>query len=127
MRALLLVGLGGALGALARYGLMGAFYALFALPPRFPAATLLVNTLACFVLGLILGLMELKGWFGSSSRLFLVIGFLGAFSTYSTYAGETYALLRALEWWLAAFNIVAHTALGLVGVWLGMICAQLLA
>lgn len=127
MRTLLLVGLGGALGALARYGMMGAFYALFSIPPRFPAATLLVNVLACFVLGTLTGLMELKGYFGSSSRLFLIIGFLGAFSTYSTYAGETYALLRSLEWGLALLNVATHTVLGLVGVWLGMLCAQLLA
>jgi len=105
---------------------MGVVYTLFAVPPRFPVATLLVNALACFAWGLITGLVEQKGWFSASSRLFLIIGFLGSFSTYSTFAGETYILLRSLEWWLAALNLTAHTVIGLVGVWLGMFVAQTL-
>lgn len=86
----------------------------------------MVNVLACFLLGFVQGMVELKGWFSTSWRLFFVVGFLGSFSTYSTFAGETYALMRSLDWALAAFNVAAHIVLGLVSLWLGILVAQLL-
>ncbi len=107
MRQLLLVGLGGFLGALARYGLMGAIYALFPFPPRFPVATLLVNLLGSFLLGIITGIGEFRGAIDASVRAFLVIGFLGSMTTYSTFIGRSVsALLEAAApqlpltaWW----------------------------
>lgn len=124
MRECLVVALGWSVGAMARYGSDGS---LLPSSPRFPTATLLVNTVACFTLGVFLGLSELKGWFAASSRLVFITGFLGSSSTYSTFAGESDALLRTLQWWLAALNIGAHGVLGLVALWLGFVVAELLA
>ncbi len=126
MRQLLLVGLGGFLGALARYGLMGAIYALFPFPPRFPLATLLVNLLGSFLLGIITGIGEFRGAIDASVRAFLVIGFLGSMTTYSTFIGESFALLRLGEWVMLGLNLATHFTLGFIAFWLGLLMSQTL-
>lgn len=86
---------------------------------RFPFGTLLVNLIACLILGLVTGIADL------SPTLVVLIGtgLCGTLSTYSTYAFETYRLGEDGEWWPAALNVVASVGLGLglasVGFWLG--------
>ena len=109
------VGLGGCVGALLRHGCNQAARAL-GIPA---AATLAVNVLGCFALGWVSGALLRRPDLSESLRSFLVIGLLGAFTTYSTFAGETFEWLRAGEAGRALGWMGLHLTLGLAAVWLG--------
>ena len=114
MRALILVALGGALGSMARYGVGMALAAWAGL--SFPFGTLVVNVLGCFLIGLALA----AGWGAEHPlRLLLVTGFLGGFTTFSAFGGETIELMRAAAPLKAFLNIAANILLGLLATWLG--------
>ena len=115
MFAFLLVGLGGALGSMARYG-MG-----LALPSTgFPYATLAVNVIGCFCIGLALPTMARAEAISPEVRLLAVIGFLGGFTTFSAFGNETVALMRPGSGaGVALLNIAANVGLGLAAVILG--------
>ena len=112
------VGLGGFLGALARYGLSGLVHRLVPLT-TFPYGTLVVNLLGCLLIGLVAGLAESRQLFGPEFRTFILIGILGAFTTFSTFAFETFALIRDDEYVWATANVAMHVIPGLALVWLG--------
>ncbi len=114
----LVVGAGGFLRALARYGLSGLVYRQLPLT-TFPTGTLVVNLLGCFVVGIITGLVESRQLFGPEFRTFVLIGILGAFTTYSTFGYETLVMIRDDEYVRAAANVGMHVILGLALVWLG--------
>lgn len=108
---------GGALGALARYGVsLGVGYLSW---QGFPWATLLVNTTGSFVIGFVLTTLALKPNFGVFWQSFFIIGFLGAFTTFSTFSLETLRLVTQQQGWLAIANVLANVSLGLLGVLLG--------
>jgi fluoride exporter len=107
----------GALGTLARYGLAGAVQRLH--DSGFPWGTLAVNTLGCFLFGAVWSLAEERLVISGETRLVVLIGFMGAFTTFSTYAFETGAMLRDAEWWLAAGNVLSQNLLGIAGFFLG--------
>jgi CrcB protein len=112
------VGAGGFLGALARYGLSGLVHRQ--LPAStFPYGTLAVNLVGCLLIGIVVGLTEARQLFGPESRTFILIGVLGAFTTFSTFGYETFAMLRDGETLRAASNVAVHVVLGLALVWLG--------
>ena len=114
----LLVGTGGFLGALARSGLSGWVHRQ--LPATtFPFGTLAVNMVGCLAIGVIVGLIESRQFFGPELRTFALIGILGAFTTFSTFGFETFAMLRDGEYVRAALNIAVQVVLGLALVWLG--------
>lgn len=117
-RALLLVGAGGFLGSILRYLVGGWAHALVP-TARFPVGTLLVNVLGCLAIGWIGGLLEARDALASGTRLFLVVGILGGFTTYSSYAYETLALLRHADLLRALANLALQTVLGLGAAWLG--------
>lgn len=118
---LLLVAVGGALGAVARYQTT-AWLARLAYPSTFPYGTLAVNVAGSFLLGLLLG-------FGAESRLAvpptlriaLGAGFLGAFTTFSTFSYETLEVLRLGEPRLALVNVAANLTAALAACWLGIV------
>ena len=114
----LLVGSGGFIGAVLRYGLSGMMHRLL---PRatFPFGTLAVNLLGCLLIGAVAGLAESRQLFGPALRIFVFMGLLGGFTTYSTFGYETFAMLRDGEALRASTNILAHVLLGLLAVWLG--------
>jgi CrcB protein len=112
------VGSGGFLGALARYGLSGLVHRQMPLA-TFPYGTLGVNLLGCLLIGLIAGLAESRQLFGPEIRLFALIGVLGGFTTFSTFAYETFAMIRDDEYLRATVNAGVHVILGLALVWLG--------
>ena len=87
-----LVFLGGGLGAALRYWLSGSVYKV--LPPTFPYGTLAVNLLGCFGIGFLMTFFEERFVVQPSLRVFLTIGVLGGFTTFSTFSFETVALLR---------------------------------
>ncbi len=125
MRAVLLIGLAGAAGAISRYGL--GLWAQRQWGSNFAFGTLLVNVLGCLVLGFILELDSQSDWVNTSARLFLAVGFLGAFTTFSTFGFETLKYLQEGSHSLAFLNIAANLVLGLLAVWLGWILARLIA
>lgn len=114
------VALGGALGALTRYGISLGF----AQPERglFPWGTLVANLSGCFLVGLLVGSGLLEK--NSSARLGLGTGYLGALTTLSAFGVETIKQLEGHEWSLALANVVANLALGLIAVFLGMVLGR---
>lgn len=113
-----LVGLGGFLGALARYGLTGLVQRQSAFA-AFPYGTLVVNLLGCFAIGALAGLAESRQLFGPEFRTFAFIGILGSFTTFSTFGYETFAMIRDAEYLRAVTNVAVHVIAGLALVWLG--------
>ena len=113
----LLVGAGGAIGAIGRYALGGLAHRWVGM--AFPAGTFLVNAAGCLLFGWIAGLGTERVFLSAPARMFLLIGILGGFTTFSAYAYETIALARDGQWTLAAVNALGQVAAGLAGVWLG--------
>jgi CrcB protein len=115
---LLFVGAGGAIGSVLRY-LASGFVQRLDFWGSFPAGTLAVNVVGCTILGLLGGLSDSRFLFGPGARLFVFIGVLGGFTTFSTFSYETLALIRAGEAAKAALNVGASLLLCLAGTWLG--------
>lgn len=112
MYKLLLIALGGALGTLARYG-TGSVLALPTQRAGFPFGTLAVNLVGCFVMGM------LQGFFADrlvapQYRQALLVGFLGGYTTFSSFGWETSAFLQERQWTFAALNIGANNLLGIL-------------
>lgn len=120
---LALVGAGGFFGAAARFALSGLAHRLAPLS-TFPYGTLAVNVLGSLVIGFLGGLMELRGVLGQTQRLIFLVGFLGSFTTFSTFSWETLGLLHSSELGRAGANVAAHFFLGLAAVWIGYLGAQ---
>ncbi|MGD9633819.1 MAG: fluoride efflux transporter CrcB [Pirellulales bacterium] len=123
MNNYLAVALGGCLGSVARYWLSGAVYRYSG--SGFPYGTLAVNVLGCLALGTIMGLVEYRQWFGPNLRLFLTIGIMGGFTTFSTFGFETFALLRDHQYLPALENVAGNVLLGLAAVTAGWFLAKL--
>jgi CrcB protein len=122
---LLVVGTGGFLGSAARYALSGLVHR--GLPSlAFPVGTLAVNVLGCLIIGFLGGLLETRQILGPSQRLFLLIGVLGGFTTFSTFSYETLGLLHAAEFAKSLLNVMAHVGIGLFAAWVGYLGAQYL-
>jgi len=119
------VGTGGFVGAGLRFLVSGWVYQLVP-NAGFPWGTLVVNVVGCLVLGLLGGLAEVRGVLSAATRLFLFIGVLGGFTTFSTLAFETVALAQGAQMLRAAANVAAHVVLGLGAAWLGFNGARLL-
>lgn len=118
MRVVLLVGLGGFLGAVLRYGLSGIAQALLH-SFEFPIGTLLVNVAGSFVLVFLASAADSLGVFGPSFRSFVFIGLLGAFTTFSTFSLETVSLLFDGQGMLAMGNVLLNVGLCLAAAWVG--------
>ena len=115
---LLWVGVGGFLGSVGRFVIAGFFNRLSP-ALAFPIGTLAVNILGCFLIGLLHGLAESRNILGTDTRIFLFIGVLGGFTTYSTFGFESLALLKDGAMLKASANIIIHIFVGLAAVWLG--------
>lgn len=114
----LLVGAGGFVGATGRYLVSGLVHRL--LPATlFPVGTLSVNVLGSFAIGLLGGLASSRGVLSGDVRLFVFIGVLGGFTTFSTFAYETMALVTDAEVLPALANVLLHLTVCLGAVWLG--------
>ena len=119
----LLVGSGGFLGALLRYGVGGLLHRKFPFS-TFPYGTITANMLGCLVIGIATGLLDASHLLGPSFRKFVLIGMIGAFTTYSTFIYETFAMLRDADYLHAAGNVGLQLTLGLLLVWLGYTAAM---
>lgn len=118
MSALLWVGLGGFLGANARYLVGGWVAARWG--AAFPWGTFAANISGCFILGFFLTFAQDRPWVAPSARLLFAVGFLGAYTTFSTFTYESFRLLQDGQLALAAFNIFGSLIAGLIAVFAGV-------
>lgn len=118
MSNLLFIGLGGFVGATLRY-VVATFLQGVGGEAAFPLGTLGVNLIGCFVIGLLAQLALAHDLFSPQMRLFVFVGFLGSFTTYSTFGNETVLLAQDSNLTAAFFNVALHLLLGFGAVVLG--------
>ena len=121
MRLWIAIAVGGAVGALARYGLSGLVQQ--STSSTFPWGTLTVNLVGSFLMGCLWHWMEFSGA-SPAARGLLLIGCLGAFTTFSTYSLEVLTLLRVQDWKPAILYVLASNLLCVVGAVLGYWCVR---
>jgi CrcB protein len=114
----LAIAIGGAIGACLRFALSEWMLHLFG--RAFPFGTLLVNILGSFVIGLLYGLLITEQIAPNPWRIFVGIGVLGAFTTFSTFSMDTVLLLQQGDWFKAVANVVLNVVLCLTLAWLGL-------
>lgn len=115
---------GGILGTFARYFLSGTVHRVFG--PSFPLGTLIVNLVGCFAIGFLAVFTEEKFLLGPTARVFLMIGFCGAFTTFSSLIFETSNLAKEGENLFAFMNIALSVILGLLVFRLGVMLARMI-
>lgn len=121
----LLIGVGGFLGSVSRYVVSGvAQRASHSF--SWPWGTLAVNVLGCLLLGILSHLAVSRGALTTHTRALLIMGFLGGFTTFSSFSSETFNLLYERQVGAALANLAAEVGLGLAAVWLGHVIAQLI-
>lgn len=118
MKTILLIGSGGFLGSIARYGLQHLMHKI--IPSVFPYGTLLVNIIGCFTIGLIYGSLGKSNWLTEDWKLFLAIGICGGFTTFSSFSYENIKLLQDGQAFQALLYIAASVVIGLAMTFLGM-------
>lgn len=122
MTRFLVVGLGGALGAMARYGVSLAVATFWR--RDFPFATMVANVTGCFILGLLGTLAAERIPIDPLLRLLIMTGFVGAYTTFSTFEYETQRLVEMGAMWPALLNVVLSIAAGFAAVQLGVMLAR---
>ena len=123
MQKYLLIALGGALGSIARYWVGTTVAARAGI--RFPYGTLVVNLTACLVIGFTLTFLAERTDINPAWRFLIPIGFIGAYSTFSTYEWETLSVMRSGAFAIAALYAVGSLILGLAATWAGSALAEL--
>ncbi len=113
-----LVGVGGFIGAISRYGLSGLVQRSATIG-AFPYGTLAVNMLGCLLIGITVGVIDSRQMINPEFRSFILVGVLGGFTTYSTFGLETFVLIRDADFLRATANVAIHIVLGLALVWIG--------
>jgi CrcB protein len=119
----LVIGIGGFLGANARY--LVADWAAKRLGVIFPYGTFLINISGSFILGFFMAFLGDRAFIHSNYRLFFAVGFLGAYTTFSTYTYESLRLLQDGSIFLGLVNIFGSVIVGLLGVLLGFVLGGL--
>ncbi len=122
MTNLLLVAAGGALGAAGRYGVSVA--AMRALGPSWPWGTFAVNVVGSVLIGLLAGWLAFRADGGEPWRLFLGVGVLGGFTTFSAFSLETISMIERKQLAPAAIYVVGSVAVGLAAVFIGLWIAR---
>ena len=113
----LFVGIGGFFGAIARYWIDGWISTRYR--GDFPLATFVINVSGCFVLGFFMALAVERLAIDPRLRLFVGVGFVGAYTTFSTFEYETERLSSAGGAWISAANVALSVAAGFLAVWIG--------
>lgn len=123
MQAFLLVGIGGALGAMARFGFAGTIGRLW--PMGFPLATLLINIIGSLLMGVLVGLLAkfTPAW-SNEARLFLAVGVLGGFTTFSSFSLDTIVLIERGQIGSALLYVLLSVAVSVAGLYLGLLTVR---
>jgi len=116
--------LGGSLGALVRWALHGWIDARWGAHAAFPWGILVVNVAGCFLFGWLFTVFENRAWFSDAVQLAIFTGFLGSFTTFSTFGWNTLELLRTGHAGLAFGNVAASVLLGLGAAWAGLLLGR---
>ena len=124
MQKYFLIAIGGALGSIARFWVGSAIAGRMGI--KFPYGTLVVNPTACFVIGLTLTYLGRRADLNPAWRFLIPVGFIGAYSTFSTYEWETLSTLRSGAFLLAAFYAGGSFILGLIAVWAGSALGEMI-
>lgn len=122
---LILIGLGGALGSVARY-LTTVYVSRQFATESFPYGTLAVNIIGCLIIGIVYGMSERFQWFSPSLRLFLATGFCGGFTTFSAFAYENMRLLQQANFIGFAMYSIASFAVCTIAVFAGLLSVKFL-
>jgi CrcB protein len=122
MNKYMMVGLGGFLGAIARFWLGG--YVSERLGARFPYGTFLVNMTGSFLIGLAVTILAERADWNVNWHYLIPIGFIGAYTTFSTFEFETFQSFRDGEFFFAFLNVLLSVGIGFVFVWLGVITGR---
>ena len=118
----LMVALGGACGSLLRFWVGN--YVSTRTGARFPAGTFLVNITASFLIGFLVTLLAAKADWSPLWRYLILIGFIGGYSTFSTFEFETFRIFQEGELLIAGLNVVLSVVVGFLSVWLGVISGK---
>ena len=124
MSEIIFLALAGALGTLSRYGLSGLTQRLTG--SGFPYGTLVVNVLGSLIIGFIMQIGLNADVLPKTLRVVITLGFLGAFTTFSTFSYETVSYLQESAWGLAAINITANLGLCLISTALGFVLGRIM-
>lgn len=119
MKQILIVGAAGFVGSVFRYKLSGL---VFHHTPnwRFPLGTVLVNVSGCLIAGILAAMAEKHDLFSANTRLFLFVGLLGGYTTFSAFGLETIFLVQRQEHLVALGNVLASVIFGLIALWCGI-------
>ena len=124
MQKYLLIAAGGALGSMARYWVGSTISGRIG--TKFPYGTIVINISACIIIGFTLTYFGKRADLSAAWRFLVPIGFIGAYSTFSTYEWETLSTLRSGAFLLAALYAVGSLVLGLAATWCGTALAEML-
>lgn len=122
MNRILVVALGGACGAVARYWLGSLISARW--PMQFPLGTYVINVTGSFIIGFFLTTIGERAAVHPNWRLLIAVGFVGAYTTFSTFEYETLKLIEEGRMLTAALNVILSVTVGLIAVWLGVVVAR---
>lgn len=123
IRTLLIIGLGGAIGSILRFltsVLVNKYWA-----NHFPLATFLTNALGCFLIGFLIGFLEKQQLANSDLRWFLITGFCGGYTTFSTFGYENINLFQNQNTLIAFAYIALSVIIGLMAVWFGLFVSKM--
>lgn len=124
MQKYIFIAIGGALGSMARYW-VGVTVAS-KLGTKFPFGTFVINITACLIIGFSLTLLSKRAELNPAWRFLIPVGFIGAYSTFSTYEWETLSTLRTGAFFMALLYAISSLVLGLIAVWGGSVIAEVI-
>lgn len=122
IKTIVLVGVGGAIGSILRY--LTSIVVNKHFTPTFPLATFCVNMLGCFIIGVLVGIMDKQAWAGDNFKYFFITGFCGGYTTFSAFANENINLINSNHSIMAFAYIAASVVAGLFAVWIGMLLGR---